>query len=92
MVFVETRTTAQEVLQDIYRELTCMMNGVESDLAEFRRSGTYRVTKGAIRNSSENLAGAFRLAYMAAGGVDQVPEGLTNRFRMVRQRVRDELR
>lgn len=91
-MYVETRTTAQEVLQDIFRELTAMMNGVESDLAEYRRSGTYRVTKGAIRNSSENLAGAFRLAYMAAGGVDRVPADLTARFRTVRQRVRDELR
>lgn len=91
MVYVEIRTTAQEVLADIYRELECMMNGVESDLAEFKRSGTYRVTKGSIRNASESLAGAYRLAYMAAGGVDEVPEAITRRFRYVRQRVRDEL-
>ncbi|MCV7174823.1 hypothetical protein [Mycolicibacterium sphagni] len=75
MTYIETRTTAAEVLADIANEVRHMAGRVENDAATHRGHPTY-ITKTVAREHLYRMYGAYELAERVCG---VLLEGLNER-------------
>lgn len=71
-MYIETRTTADEVLADVVAELRRNCFSVINDANTRRIHPTY-ITKPMLRENLASLSGAHSLAAQVLGGYDRVP-------------------
>lgn len=79
-MYIETRTTAQEVIDAILRELQYRANSVENS-AIIRRDHPTFLTRPMLREEINKLDGIWDFAKRILGGYDQIPEELHQRIR-----------
>lgn len=90
MVYIETRTSVQEVLDDIERELRAMCNSTIY-LGTARRQTPSQVTKTSLRERHTELQGALQIASRLVGGSDRFSAETTDAIDRAHQAVREGL-
>lgn len=88
-MFIKTRTTATEVLADLFREVNRQASRASNSAHNRRAHPTY-MSKPALREMLAWMEGAYELAMMVAN-YEQIPEWLTERVEAARVTVREEL-
>lgn len=89
-MYVETRTTAAEVLTDLYREVEILTNRVVNEVFTRQYHPTY-ITKTELRNVLQRAEGGFEVAMHVAGGFDEVPVALIEKMDRAREAAKKEL-
>lgn len=77
-MYVETRTTAQQVIEDVVNELNYQANSLVASVRTRQQHPTY-ITKTQLRESLSELTGAYGLAIRVLGGREQVPDAIANK-------------
>lgn len=74
-MYHETRTTIDEVLRDVAKEVAAQANRVISNVSTWTAHPTY-ITRTEIRANYHRLLGAEELAGRVFGGFDRLPDDL----------------
>jgi hypothetical protein len=86
-MYIETRTTADQVLADVFRQVEFKANGLNSSVAQRRRSSS-SVTNKQLRESIAELTAYWSMAMNVAGGFDQLPNALVYKVSEARDAAR----
>jgi len=74
-MYIETRTSAEEVMADVLKELEYKANSVRNQ-AQNRLDHPTFITLPALRAEANQLQGMYSMAIRVVGGIELIPDAL----------------